>query len=176
MSRVVFLRAANVGGKNVLRPAQLVAALAHLDAVNVGAAGTFLIRGKASAALIRREILTRIPFELDLAVLPGRDVLDLVRGAPLGHAAFSKDQRGWVAILCGKPKGRPKLPLTKPEGKDWSVRLERIEPPFAIGLWRRRARGYIAPNQVVETALGVRATTRYWETIERIAELIEEDG
>jgi uncharacterized protein (DUF1697 family) len=173
MSRVVFLRAANVGGKNVFRPAQLATALAHLDAVNVGAAGTFLIRGNSSAALIRKEIQARIPFDLDLTVIPGRDVLELVRRAPFGRVAFSKDQRGWVAVLCGKPTAKPTLPLTRPDGKEWSVRMDRVEGPFALGLWRRRARGFISPNEVVERALGVRATTRYWETIERIVALIE---
>ena len=174
MARVVFLRAANVGGKNVFRPAQLVAALEHLGAVNVGAAGTFLIRGKASAASIRHEILTRMPFTPELTVIPARDVLELVRTVPFARAALSKDQRGWVAVLAEKPKAEPKLPLLKPEGKDWSVRLDRVEGPFALGLWRRTACGFVFPNQVVETVLGVRATTRWWETMVRIAALVEE--
>jgi uncharacterized protein (DUF1697 family) len=176
MARVVFLRAANVGGKNVFRPAQLVAALGHLGAVNVGAAGTFLIRGKASEAMIRREILARMSFTPELSVIPASDVLDLVRRAPLGRVALSKDLRGWVAVLSGKPKKQPTLPLSRPEGKEWSVRVDRVEGPFALGLWRRRARGFVYPNQVVETALGVRATLRWWETMKRIAMLIEEEG
>ena len=174
MSSVVFFRAANVGGKNVFRPAQVVAALEHLGAVNVGAAGTFLIRKKASAASVRREILAQMPFEPELTVVPAAEVLSVVRRAPLGRVTFSKDQRGWVAVLASKPKVEPTLPLLKPEGKDWSVRMDRIEGPFALGLWRRTKRGFTFPNQVVETALGVRATTRWWETMERIAALIEE--
>jgi uncharacterized protein (DUF1697 family) len=174
MSSVVFLRAANVGGKNVFRPAQVVAALGHLGAVNVGAAGTFLIRQKASAASIRRELLALMPFEPELTILPAREVLNVVGTAPFDRVTFSKDQRGWVAVLASKPKVEPRLPLLKPEGKGWSVRLDRIEGPFALGLWRRTARGFTSPNLVVETALGVRATTRWWETMERIAALIEE--
>jgi uncharacterized protein (DUF1697 family) len=72
---VVFLRAANVGGKNVFRPAQLARALDHLDVVNVGAAGTFVVRGKASAARIRREIVALLPFEPSLAVVPAGEVV-----------------------------------------------------------------------------------------------------
>ena len=67
MGHVVFLRAANVGGRNVFKPAQLARDLAHLDVVNVGAAGTFVVRGKASAAAVRREILERLPFEPTMA-------------------------------------------------------------------------------------------------------------
>ena len=173
VSHVVFLRAANVGGKNVFRPAQLASALSHLDVVNVGAAGTFLVRGRASAAAIRREILAQLPFELDLAVVPARDIAALARRKPFGRVTFSKDLRGWAAVLCRRPKTRPTLPLEAPAGKPWSVRFERIEGSFALGLFQRQPRGFLFPNQVVEKALGVPATTRWWETIQRLAQLIE---
>lgn len=173
MSNVVFLRAANVGGKNVFRPAQVAAALKHLDVVNVGAAGTFLVRGNVSTAEIRREILAHLAFDPELSVRPAREILALVRSEPFRRVAFSKDLRGWVAVLGGRPAARPTLPLSKPEGKAWSVRLDRIEGAFALGLWRRRPDASLFPNQVVESTLRVRATTRFWETILRLAGLIE---
>jgi len=173
MPHVVFLRAANVGGKNVFRPAQLATALAHLDAVNVGAAGTFLVRGKAPVATIRREILSRLPFELEMSVRPVREVLDLVRRRPFAGVTFSKDLRGWVAVLARPSRVRPAFPLSVPEGKAWSVRFDRVEGPFALGVWRRRPERFVSPNKVVEDALGIPATMRYWETIERIVKLVE---
>ncbi len=173
MPHVVFLRAANVGGKNVFRPAQLATALAHLDVVNVGAAGTFLVRARASTASIRHEILSQLKFEPEVAVVPAREVLALVSAAPFPRVTFSKDVRGWVAVLCGRPKTPTTLPLATPAGSSWSVRFDRVEGRFAIGLWRRRPSGFVSPNQVVEKALGVPATTRYWETIQRLARLIE---
>ena len=173
MSYVVFLRAANVGGKNVFRPARLAAALTHLDVVNVGAAGTFLVRGKSTAAAIRRDFLAELPFEPELAVRPAREILALVRSEPFAGTALSKDLRGWAAVLSARPTARPKLPLSKPDGKPWSVRFDRIDGAFALGLWRRRPSGFVFPNEVVERALGVPATTRFWETLERIAGLIE---
>jgi uncharacterized protein (DUF1697 family) len=176
MAHVVFLRAANVGGRNVFRPAELVRALEHLDVVNVGAAGTFVVRGRASAATIRREILARLPFAPSLAVVPAREVLALVSGRPFGRVSFSKDLRGWVAVLDGRPKSRPELPVVVPAGKEWSVRFERLEGPFALGLCQRRPGRSVFPNQVVEKALGVPATTRWWETFERAAELIRRPG
>jgi uncharacterized protein (DUF1697 family) len=170
---VVFLRAANVGGKNVFRPAQLVTALAHLDVVNVGAAGTFLVRERASAASIRREILSRLKFEPELAIMPAQEILALARSEPFPRVAFSKDLRGWVAVLCRRPSLHPALPFATPAGKSWCVRFDRVEGSFALGLWQRRPGGSLFPNQVVEKALGVPATTRYWETIQRLAKLIE---
>lgn len=173
MAHVVFLRAANVGGKNVFHPAQLAAALAHLDVVNVGAAGTFVVRARATPAAIRREILAHLPFEPEMAVRPADEVVALVRSDPFAGTEFSKNLRGWVAVLDGRPKAKPRLPLAKPAGKAWSVRFDRLDGVFALGLWRRPTGGFVFPSQVVEDALGARATTRWWETFERVARLLE---
>ena len=169
MAHVVFLRAANVGGKNVFRPAQLAAALAHLEVVNVGAAGTFVVHAKASAAAIRREILSRLPFEPALAVRPASEVTALVESEPFRGEPLSKDLRGWVAVLTSAPKSKPALPLTKPAGKPWCVRFDRVEGVYALGLSHRRPGVSVFPNQVVEAVLGVPATTRWWETFEKVA-------
>lgn len=172
MSHVVFIRAGNVGGRNVFRPAQLTAALAHLEVVNIGAAGTFVVRAKASAASIRREFLAELPFEPGIAVCPARDVLTLVESDPFAKVKASKDLRGWAAALCGKPAARPELPVIKPAGKAWSVRFDRVDGVFALGLWQRAPKGFVSPNEVVEKALGVPATTRFWETFEKVAKVI----
>lgn len=174
MAHVVFLRAANVGGKNVFRPAQLATALAHLEVVNVGAAGTFVVRASASAAAIRGEFLSRLPYQPAIAVRPARELIALVERAPFKGTAFSKDLRGWVAVMSGKPRSKPGLPLMKPAGKAWSVRFDRIEGPYALGLWRR-ADKFVSPNELVEDALGVPTTMRYWETFEKVVGLIERE-
>ena len=172
MSHVVFLRAANVGGNSVFRPAQLALALKHLDVVNVGAAGTFVVREKAPAAVIKSEILSRLPFEPALVVRPAREILALVDSAPFRGVRFSRDLRGWVAVLSERPKTPPRLPVVKPAGKLWSVRFERLQGAFAMGLQQRRPGGFLYASNVVEDALGVPATTRWWETIERIAKIL----
>jgi uncharacterized protein (DUF1697 family) len=173
MAHVVFLRAANVGGNNVFRPAQVAAALAHLEAVNIGAAGTFVIRGKTSVATIRREILSRLPFALEITVRPAAEVRALVDSRPFEGVEFSRDLRGWVAPLCGRPKRQPTLPLILPKGKPWCCRFERMHGTYAIGLWQRRPKGFVIPANVVESAVGVPATARWWETFERIVKALD---
>ena len=173
MAHVVFLRAANVGGKNVFRPAQLAASLAHLGTTNIGAAGTFVVREKASAAAIRRELVEHLPFECHMAIRPAKEILDLIRADPFAGMRFSRDLRGWVAVLGDKPKARPTLPMTFPKTSAWSVRFDRIQGAFAIGVLQRRPKGFVFPSNCVEAALGVPATTRWWETIVRIAAVIE---
>jgi|SRR5579871_3861133 len=172
MAHIVFLRGANVGGNNVFRPAQLARALADLDVVNVGAAGTFVVRADASADAIRRAILAQLPFATELAIRPLREIHRLVERAPFGGVAFSKDLRGWVATLAAPTRARPKLPIVAPESGRWQVRFDRVEGAYAFGLWQRPVKGGIVmPNQVVERALGVPATVRFWETFERIAKV-----
>jgi uncharacterized protein (DUF1697 family) len=174
MASVVFLRGANVGGKNVFRPARLAASLSHLDAVNVGAAGTFVIRGKASAATIRHELAQRLPFECHVAIRPAKDIVALLRDDPFAGVKFSRGLRGWVAVLGGKPKIFPTLPLMFPQGQRWSVRFDRIEGQVAIGLWQPpKSGGFVFPSNAVEEVLGVPATTRFWETFGRIAAVLE---
>jgi hypothetical protein len=173
MAHVVFFRAANVGGRNVFRPARMAARLAHLDILNVGAAGTFVVRGKATPASIRREILGELSFVPEIVIRPAGEILALVSSDPFRGVAFSKVQRGWVAALRGRPKTQPALPLARPEGKAWSVRFDRLEGGFALGLWRWRPGGFLFPSNCVEDALGVAATTRWWETFQRVARLLE---
>jgi uncharacterized protein (DUF1697 family) len=173
MPYVVFLRGANVGGKNVFRPAQLARELAHLDVVNIGAAGTFVVRGNVSATAIRSEIRTRLPFELTLCVRPAREIMALVRSDPFKGVGFSKTRRGWVGVLSRRARARPTLPVIVSAGNEWVLRIEHVDGVFVRGLWRLRRGGFVIPANEVERALGVAATVRWWETFERIARAME---
>ncbi len=74
MALVVFLRGVNVGGHRTFRPSMLAEQLKDYDVVNVGAAGTFVIRKPISQAQLRAELLRRLPFETE--------VIDLERSRP----------------------------------------------------------------------------------------------
>ena len=50
MALVVLLRGVNVGGHRTFRPTVLVRRLESLDVVNVGAAGTFVVRRPVARA------------------------------------------------------------------------------------------------------------------------------
>jgi hypothetical protein len=60
---VVLLRGVNVGGHRTFRPSALAERLKHLDAVNIGAAGTFVIRRPVSRTQLRAELARRLPFD-----------------------------------------------------------------------------------------------------------------
>ena len=68
MALVVFLRGVNVGGHRTFRPTTLAAELKHFGAVNIGAAGTLVIRRPIGRTRLRDEIARRLPFEAEIVM------------------------------------------------------------------------------------------------------------
>jgi len=73
MALVVFLRGANVGGHQVFQPAAFAKKMAEFAVVNIGAAGTFVVKKAVSAAAFRAELARRLPFETEIMICPGSD-------------------------------------------------------------------------------------------------------
>lgn len=168
---VVFLRAVNVAGHKRFRPADLARDLAAFDAVNIGAAGTFVIR--RPPADLRAEIARRLPFESDPILCPARDLLDLAARHPFANAPADPDARLFLTILSRPPATPPALPLRRPDHDDWQVLLFEHSDPFVVTARRPRGRADLYPNEVVEKLLGTPATTRAWTTVETICRLLQ---
>lgn len=169
MSSVVFMRGVNVGGHKTFQPSLLAKELAHLGVINVGAAGTFVVLGKVAQKTIRKEFLKRLPFEAELMICRGSDVLGLAASEPFPD---SKDLRRFVSVLSRRPRKPPRLPLCQPAGERWAVKVIGVSGVFALSLWRRLGGSFVDPNGVVEKGFGVSATTRNWNTIVKICEIL----
>jgi hypothetical protein len=74
----------------------------------------------------------------------------------------------YVSVLAKRVSKMPKLPMCRPDDDDWQVKLFAASGRFILSLHRRQGKRLIYPNEVVEKALGVSATTRNWNTIESI--------
>ena len=172
MALVVFMRGVNVGGHKTFRPAALAKELAGLDVVNVGAAGTFVVRKAVSQAKLRAELSRRLPFKAELMICPGGDVQNLVWTDPFAGQQLPKDAKRFVTVLGKRPGALPRLPVLRP-ADDWQVKVVAVAGRFVVSLWRRLGRSILYPNEVVEKALGVPATTRNWNTIEAIRDILE---
>jgi uncharacterized protein (DUF1697 family) len=171
MSHVVFMRGVNVGGNKRFQPTALAGELAHLGAVNLGAAGTFVVRKRLAHATVRAEFLRRLPFAAELMICPGHELLKLAAGEPfIGPAA--SDVRRFVSVLARRPRTIPPLPFSFPPTDDWQVQIIGVSGRLAWAWWRRRGRTFLDPNDVIEKQLGVSATTRNWNTIVRLCELL----
>ena len=173
MALVVFLRGVNVGGHKAFQPSVLARELADFDVVNVGAAGTFVIRKAINQAMLRAELLRRLPFKAELMICRSRDVLDLASGEPFPDEPSDKDVGRFLSVLAKRPRTLPLLPISQPAGDKWQVKVIGVPGRFALSLYRRLGRTAVYPNEVVEKHLGVSATTRNWNTISTICDILK---
>ena len=173
MAMVVFLRGANVGGHRKFLPTVLAEEMVDFDVINVGAAGTFVVGKTIGQQAVRAEFLRRLPFEAELVICPARDLINLMSGKPFPDGPSDAGERPYVSVLTKSPRTLPSLPLTKPTGDQWQVKVIRVSGKFVLSLCRRLGGALIYPNEVVEKSFGVSATTRNWNTITSICEILK---
>lgn len=171
MASVVFMRGVNVGGHKRFRPAAFAKELSAFDVVNIGAAGTFVVHKTVSQATLRTELLRRLPFKTELMICRARDLVDLASTDPFPREALVKGVRRFVSVLARRPRTMPQFPLSHP-AKAWQVKVVGLRGRFALSLWRRLGRAIVYPNEVVEKELAITATTRNWDTISKIHDIL----
>src|SRR5947207_5950429 len=123
MALIVFFRGINVGGHRAFRPSVLAKELGIYDAVNVGAAGTLVIRKPGLRARFLAELRRKLPFEATIAFCDGSDLLRLEMDNPFETEPSRPDVVQFVSILSEARRRRVSLPLTLPEGGEWYVRI-----------------------------------------------------
>ena len=172
MALVVFLRGVNVGGHKAFRPSVLAGKLAKYGVVNVGAAGTFVVRKPISKARLRVELLRRLPFEAEIMICSARELIGLASGEPFAGEPSGPGVVRFVSVLAKRPRALPTLPLSLPGPDDWVVKITAVRGRFAFGLYRRmmRAIGFLGQ---LEKRLGGPATTRNWNTITTILKILK---
>ncbi len=168
MIDVVLLRGANVGNKR-FSPKAVEAQLKDLQLTSIGAAGTFVLGASAAETTLRERFAAVMPFAPELLLFSAAEVAALVRAGaglsvPPGARAFATGMDGSGSTVT--------LPLEVPAGSGWGVRVVGRSGRFLLGVRRRVDATGIYPNEVVERALGVRATTRDWTTIQKVAALL----
>lgn len=171
MAAVVFLRGVNVGGHRRFRPTELVSRLAHLDAVNIGAAGTFIFRKPVAFARLREEIAGALPFETEIIVCRGRDVAALVERDLFADHPDHPEIVRFVSVLARAP--RPDVPRRLPPEGPWLVKVLSLEGRFVVGVYRRHMKT-IGELGKLDRLYGAPATTRGWSTLLKVARLLGE--
>jgi uncharacterized protein (DUF1697 family) len=172
MAQVVFLRAVNVGGHQTFQPSALARELADLDVVNIGAAGTFVVRKRIAQASLRAELRKALKFDAEMMIVSDRDVLALLDDDPFAVEPGPKEAKRYVTILAKRPRKAPELPIERPAGSKWEVRVFAVDGVFALSYARRLTDRITYPNAVIEKRLGLPATTRNWNTFEAIAKVL----
>ena len=177
MALVVFLRGVNVGGHRTFRPSVLARELSGYDVVNVGAAGTFVVRKpvlstSGSRAKFRAALLRKLPFEAEIMLCEGRDLMRLEMENPFGTQPSPPDVVRFVSILSKAGGVRASLPVAFPSDGEWLVRVIASKGQFVFGVYRRHMKtiGYLGQ---IDKLYGVPATTRNWNTIIAIMRILK---
>jgi uncharacterized protein (DUF1697 family) len=168
---VVLLRGVNVGGHRAFRPTTLVEQLKHLDAANIGAAGTLVIRKPITQARLRSELARRLPFDAEIMICQGREILGLMSQNPFAGQRARPDIVRFVTVLARRPRSAPSTPMTFPASGKWLLKIVARDGRFVFGTYRRHMKviGYLGK---VDGLFGVPATTRNWNTITAIARVL----
>src|SRR5215207_10239209 len=122
MALIVFLRGVNVGGHKTFRPSLLAKELSDYDVVNVGAAGTFVVRKPGSRAKFRAALLQKLPFETEIMLCDGRDLIRLEAENPFATEPSRPDIVRFVSVLSKAGGVQPSLPIRFPPDGEWLVR------------------------------------------------------
>jgi uncharacterized protein (DUF1697 family) len=168
---VILLRGVNVGGSRTFRPSALAAQLQHLDAVNIGAAGTLVIRKTLSQAQARAEVARRLPFETDIVVCPGRDIARLASVDHFPEEPAQGDLVRFVSVLTQRPRLEPTTPVQMPDSGPWLLKIVARQGRYVLGMYRRHPKviGYLG---ALDRLYGVPVTTRNWNTVGAIVQVL----
>ena len=146
MCQVIFLRAVNVGGANRCQPAAIAKQL-----------GKF--------GIIKCEIM----------ICPARDIIKLAAKNPFSQQPAGPNITRFVNILAKRLPSPPPLPLSLPSDDDWLLKVIAIENRFVLGLYHRQMKA-ISYLGKIEKLLGVPATTRNWNTIEKVVKILQHEA
>lgn len=161
-----------MGGHRTFRPSVLARELSDYDVVNVGAAGTFVVRKPGSRAKFRAALLRRLPFEAHVVLCDGRDLLRLETTNPFATNPCPPDVVRFVSILSKAGAVRTPLPASFPSDAEWLVRVIAAEGQFVFGMYRRHMRTISYLGQI-DKLYGAPATTRNWNTIIAILRILK---
>jgi uncharacterized protein (DUF1697 family) len=172
---IVFFRGINVGGHRTFRPSALAKELHAYDAVNVGAAGTLVIRKPGLRADFLAELRRRLPFEATIAICSGSDLLRLEKDNPFATELPRADLVRFVSILSEPGRRGVSLPMTLPDTGQWLVRILGSKHRLVYGVYRRHMKTIGCLSQL-DQLFGARAATRSWTTILSVIRILNSAG
>lgn len=169
---ILLLRGINVGGRRAFRPTRLAQELSAFDVVNIGAAGTFVVRKPGPRVRLRAALRARLPHTTQFVFCDGRDLLQLAAITRFDEPSPDATLVRFVSFLAADCRTPISLPLTIPEGRDWCVRVTTLTHRLAVGEYRRHMKtiGYLGQ---LDTSFGTVVTTRSWNTVRAIVRVLE---
>lgn len=108
-------------------------------------------------------------------ICEGNDVINVASMDPFADEPIRPDIVRFVSVLATRPRRPPATPISLPADGPWMLRVLTTHDRFLFGLYRRqmKAIGYLG---AIDTLFGVRATTRNWNTITAIVNVLRRGG
>jgi uncharacterized protein (DUF1697 family) len=169
---IVFFRGINVGGHRTLRPTVLAKELGAYDVVNVGAAGTFIVRRPGSRTKFLAKLRRKLPFEAKVACCDARDLFRLERENPFGSEPPGKEVVRFVSILSKASRHTLSVPIAIPESGEPFAQIIGSRGRLLFGVYRRHMRT-ITHLGKIDQLFGASATTRSWSTILSVLRILK---
>ncbi|MCX6286576.1 MAG: DUF1697 domain-containing protein [Bacteroidetes bacterium] len=168
-----FLRGINVGGRKIIKMEELsriftsagfsgVKTLIQSGNVifNVSADDIEALKSRVEDVLLKE-----LGYRVEVFLLPLGEIIEMLKSKPFGHLQKDKKIKFYVSLLSGQPAKKLKLPLFS-EKKDLEV-LEIVRNKVYI-LSHEINGSFGFPNNFIEEITGFSATTRNWNTIEKL--------
>ena len=174
MALVVFLRGMNVGGWRAFRPSTFAKQLADFDTVNVGSAGTFVVRKPGSHAKLLAAFRFYLPVPATIAACEGSDLIRLEAEQPFDTKPLCADQVRFVSILSKDGTGNVSPPVFIPNEGNWFVQIQGRNGRFVFGRYRREMKTITYLGEIDEL-FGAPATTRSWSTILSVLRILKSE-
>ncbi|HEY5992457.1 MAG TPA: hypothetical protein VIU10_07750, partial [Candidatus Udaeobacter sp.] len=126
-----------------------------------------------SESSLRIAIAKKLPFKCEIMICPARDIMKLTSKDAFVRQPSGPNITRFVNVLHKPLRSLPPLPLSLPSDDDWLLKIIAVQGRFVLGLYRRqmKAIGYLGK---IEKLLGTPATTRNWNTIEKIAKILSQ--
>jgi uncharacterized protein (DUF1697 family) len=147
--------------------------LADYDVVNVGAAGTFVVRKPGSRNKFLADLRRKLPFEVKISFCDASDLLQLERENPFEIEPADPGIVRFVSILSEANQSKPSFPVAVPSNEEWFVRIRGARNRLVFGEYRRHMKsiGYLSH---IDDLFGVPATTRGWTTILSVLRILKD--
>jgi uncharacterized protein (DUF1697 family) len=172
MALIVFLRGINVGGHRIFRPSILAKELGAYDVVNLGAAGTLVVRNPGPRAEFLSKLRRKLPVEAVVAFCDGRDLVRLEMERPFKNERPRPDLVQFVSVLSKVGRRKASVPAVIPEDGEWFVRIIGARSRLVFGVYRRHMKtiGHLGR---IDAMFGAPATTRSWNTMLSVLRILK---
>ncbi len=176
---IAFLRGINVGGKNMIKMADLVLLFESIGLMKVKTyiqSGNVIFESAESdAEIVRNNIEQNIENamgkKITVILRTKEEIRAIIERDPFANHDWGENTKLYVCFLDRKPQFTPSLPLKIEKEALVLISIEKNDA-FLVSL-PKEDEHFGFPNPFIEKELKLLSTARNWNTVVKIAELMD---